>query len=706
MKKILGVILLLAALAGFGAASRAEEAVPEAEEKAEWTVMFYFCGSDLESKYGYASESLEEIWQVFFPDSLLPLYGMENLVNPDTDWNQYASKSRVNVLVETGGSSLWHTERMEQEIRADVLQRWRYNCYSIYSGESLVNIPEDEYELLENCPLESMAAPETLADFIRWGAETCPAKKYALVLWDHGGGAMTGLFADELFGGDAMSLNELHDALEGGGVQLEALVIDACLMANIETAWAVRDSARWMIASEELVPGHGTAVEQWLQELYNHPECDGKQLGRNICDFTLSKYASSTDDTEKAILTWSVIDLSAAERLAGPLERYFRNLTKAFRDYPRAAINYARMLHDADEYGDGTQQMRDLASVFYHEHAIRFMDAGVRNDFLDAYMDTVVYCVRGSAHSSARGLSFCYPVEAGAEDLDSYAQNCPFASYLAYLDAVSDWTAPDWVYETAERIPEIREIPDYQLTAVKCRNENGFPAFTIENKFQNLSGTYYSMYYLDEESGATVLLGRTDCVREYIASMDYTEVYSAFEPWMWPSVNGIPCTMKMLKEQYNNNGVLSLYSIPVRIGSGDWFLRCGRQQFYSDKPTEYDIYGAWKGKQEGNLMQSRGLTSLAQLAGRDYRILWPVDGTDTGETQYVPGSSAMWLPRTLDIEEAPLPAGTYYLQYEADDMFMRPYTLERIEMHWDGENLTFPEDFVWEGEVALNWEEP
>ena len=28
---------------------------------AEWTIMFYMCGSDLESKYGYATGNLQEI---------------------------------------------------------------------------------------------------------------------------------------------------------------------------------------------------------------------------------------------------------------------------------------------------------------------------------------------------------------------------------------------------------------------------------------------------------------------------------------------------------------------------------------------------------------------------------------------------------------------------------------------------------------------
>jgi len=41
-----------------------------------------------------------------------------------------------------------------------------------------------------------------------------------------------------------------------------------------------------------------------------------------------------------------------------------------------------------------------------------------------------------------------------------------------------------------------------------------------------------------------------------------------------------------------------------------------------------------------------------------------------------------------------LPAGNYYLEYEIEDMFLRPTVLERIEMHWDGTSLTFPEDAV------------
>jgi hypothetical protein len=36
-------------------------------------------------------------------------------------------------------------------------------------------------------------------------------------------------------------------------------------------------------------------------------------------------------------------------------------------------------------------------------------------------------------------------------------------------------------------------------------------------------------------------------------------------------------------------------------------------------------------------------------------------------------------------------------------MFLRPATLGRIEMYWDGEKMTFPEDFTWEGTVRIKW---
>ncbi len=37
-----------------------------------------------------------------------------------------------------------------------------------------------------------MTDPGTLAGYIRWCAENYPASRYELILWDHGGGSVSG----------------------------------------------------------------------------------------------------------------------------------------------------------------------------------------------------------------------------------------------------------------------------------------------------------------------------------------------------------------------------------------------------------------------------------------------------------------------------------------------------------------------------------
>ena len=96
------------------------------------------------------------------------------------------------------------------------------------------------------------------------------------------------------------------------------------------------------------------------------------------------------------------------------------------------------------------------------------------------------------------------------------------------------------------------------------------------------------------------------------------------------------------------------------------------------------------------------LSPLSALAGREYHFLYPVDGAGYNGRVSYQLSEPLTMYRALDVKEIPLPEGTYYLEYEVDDVFMRSYLLDRIEFHWDGKNMTFPEGFSWEGEVVLN----
>ena len=659
------------------------------EEKADWTVLFYLCGSDLESRYGYATANLEEISRCQAPFSMLPLM-VESIYGDELDPALMRDPGRVEVLIETGGSREWHAKELGMEVDPSSLQRWRYNVYS----DSACPLG---FSLEETLPLASMADPETLADFIRWGAEVSPAEKYALVLWDHGGGSKTGIFADELFAGDLMYLDELGQALRDGGTALECVLFDACLMANLETACAVDDNASWMVASEEVVAGKGTAISDWLQQLYYDTEADGEWLGRWICDMTQIKYSNEDDDQAQELLTWSLIDLSRISRVEAAFDEGFELLGLVYERYPSLMTILAGMMYKAEEFGTGKEHLLDLAGVFYVENFPSFVSDSLRWEMLSALKEAVVYSLRGTGRTAARGLSFCYAPGFSCQEMDVYARNCPSPHYLALLDAVSPWTAPERIYEEVDRLPEMEELGAYEMIARRIRREDGTPVLDVVGNDGTRTALIRYRVYREEENGKILCLGTKPASYEIWTEGEETKAaYVPEDPGRWPAVEGQTCCFEVLSW----NGALDkdyLGNIPVQIDTEHWNLRCS----YRGETGEYTVHGLWEGFDSDSDMFNRNVSSLAKLAGQDFQPVYPVyDGPFSPWSQYVSGES-MPVYRNLEVTDEPLPPGTYYLEYLVYDLFLRPMPMEWIRMEWDGNTASFPELEKWEGEEKL-----
>ncbi len=679
MKKLFLVclLMLLAAL---------PRAVPAlAEEPAEWTVMFYLCGSDLESRHGFATENLKEIMECYPYQSLSRMYA--EYPGSKLSGEQLA-RMRVNVVLETGGSREWHARELGMEVDPSALQRWR-----LRTAESFNPGEKNSFALEETLPLQSMADPGTLADFIRWSAEKYPARKYALVLWDHGGGSRTGLFIDELFGGDVMHLDELHDALRDGGVNFEAILFDACLMANVETACAVMDSAKWMIASEEVVAGKGTAMGRWLQQLYFAPQWDGARLGYWICDMTQMKYAGEADAQSQSLLTWSVIDLSEIGRVRAVFDRFFALCCDVYANDTYRMRILADLLHSVEEFGGGTDNMFDLSGFLYQEWLSQYMGMDVYWEMMDALMDAVDYAVQGPGRSKALGLSFCNAADLSPAELDIYARNCPSPHYLALLDAITPaWTAPAWVYEQVQRLPDIRDLENYRVRVEKKVASDGTPGvFTVEGH-DNVQGYYMNLYRLDEKTGNTLRYGVT--VGRLLQNLETGDLLFCHEaPWRWLSVEGVYCDAELVTFDADN----ILFNIPIQIGTEQSILRCG----YESETGEFAVYGVWEGYDADTGVFSRNVQSLAQMAGQEFRLLYPVDGAEhDGKTVYET-SKPLTLYRSMRVTREPLPPGPIFIEFWARDMFMRRLPIGRLEMLWDGRTLTLAPGQTWEGTVTV-----
>ena len=682
--RLLSILLLTALLLSLPGVSCAAAAPQTGEDGlAEWTVMFYLCGADLESKYGYATGNLEEIAQCEHHTSILGEIARE--YGDSVDDADVHQPGQVNVVIQTGGSLTWRARgEMNMDIASDRLQRWYYDA------DTQVAAPEqagEKFLLRQELPLASMADPETLRDFVRWSAETYPAQKYALVLWGHGGGAR-GIFIDELFDEDMMTLGELHDALIDADVMLEAVLFDACLMANFNTAWSIVDNTRWMCASEEVVAGKGTAIGDWLQRLYYMPECDGERLCRWICDMTQTKYANEDNEQARQLMTWSVIDMSQLPRVENAIGRFYVMLGQVYARYPRLMSLYAQRIMRAESFGGFDDNLYDLADIFYDIEMTKAVDMDIQRDMLDALTDAITYSVRGMGRSAARGLSFCYAVDFDKEELDAFSKANTNPYYLAFLDAITPWTAPEWVYQFADRLPEIDTIDDYQVTVEKHIQANGTPSFSfVDGSDVGVGTVRFRVYWDNTETGQTVKLGTLPA---FVDNGEFT-----VDPPVWPSIEGTLCNAEVTS-MGGTDVTTFLFNVPIQIGTEVGYLRCG----YDMAVDDYTVYGLWDGFESDSTLFNRNVKLLSQWAGQQYRLMYPVEGTEDSRTRYE-SSQKLTMYRSLELEDMPLPPGRYYIQFVVYDLFMRPMEMERIELNWDGQALSFPDEMAWEGRETL-----
>ena len=154
------------------------------------------------------------------------------------------------------GRVLKSADMVEGEGAENVKEPDWIGCRRYYVTDD-INPDKIDSELIADVGLPNMGKPETLTDFIVWGMKNFPAKKYIIDIGDHGAGFLGACEDRDEF----MSLPDLNkafsDAEKQTGVKPDVIVFDACLMAQAEVAYELKDRADVMIASEETVGGAG-----------------------------------------------------------------------------------------------------------------------------------------------------------------------------------------------------------------------------------------------------------------------------------------------------------------------------------------------------------------------------------------------------------------------------------------------------------------
>ena len=561
-----------------------------------WTVLMYLCGSDLESTNtrlggGQATNNLIELTKA-------------NL------------GANVNYVIETGGAKKWQNNVVDP----------RYlNRFVVDQGA---------LALVDRQASASMADQATFADFLNWGVKTYPADHYMVVVWDHGGGTITGVCQDDLYPRDkkgqtdSLTVAEMRDALKSVGTKFDVIGFDTCLMATVETADALSPYADYLVASEESEPGSGWDYTTWPAWLGEHTGTSGADLGTVICQ---SYYNKCKAYGQSGMATLSVIDMAKMPALSKAFMNVSDDIARATVD-PTSLRRLSKGARSTQSYGaDGLYSMNmvDLGDLMNKTSDVVGSDAA---KLVKAIDDAVVFEAHGKNRSAASGLSVYYPLQiTDRNDFYRYAEitsNTPYLQFLAVMFGVYD----DYNWNHFSNAISLTDPPvqeeDLSIQYDQRFNNEGHLNLTITEGADKVARVAFELYvYLDKLD--------TLC---YLGSDN--DMYGSYdEGWFrdnfqgeWLTIDGhfISATLTEEAENYN------LYYVPILLNDE----QTGLVMEYDFTTDEFSVVCVHSEANPETGMT--GKTGQLLQEGDTIQFLFPAQNQTLGTENVIPLESMTW----------------------------------------------------------------
>lgn len=293
-------------------------------------------------------------------------------------------------------------------------------------------VEKDHLQVVDELGERNMGDPATLADFVADTAAQFPADNYGLVLWDHGGGWI-GMGPDETDDYDILSVPEIGqgiaDGLEGAGIdKLDLLGFDACLMATYEVASVMADHADYMVASQEVEPGHGWNYEE-LAVIADNPQTTAPELGEAMVEgFALQ----ADEEGTSAGITLGLFDLAQI----GAVQEAVTQLADAYEADPDGlGPEFATAQSDVLEFGRSPDPELATNQIDLGSYAGNLAASG--GPEIDAAADAVTEALEAIVMNETAG-----PAMAGASGLSIYfpeTEEYFSADYMDLTDLVPAW---------------------------------------------------------------------------------------------------------------------------------------------------------------------------------------------------------------------------------------------------------------------------
>lgn len=637
------------------------ENVAEAEKPDDntWTIFVYLCGTDLESDDGCGTGDFDEMLAA-------------------------ASSENVRFVVQTGGTNEWNMDVDSEKFQRFVVQN-------------------GDMELVDEQPLAGMGTTDSLSSFISWGVENYGSEHIGLVLWNHGGGSITGVCFDEMYDNDSLDLTEVDNALynnlQANGRKFDFIGFDACLMGTVEMANILASYADYMYGSEEMEPGGGwnyTSIGDFLAE---NSDANGEELGKAVCDSYLQTCIEQ-DDSD--IATLSVIDLSKVDDLLVSFNTFAKNMYDSSQDEATRA-EIVRGIEEVDNFGgnnksEGYTNMVDMGGIV--SSAASYADGA--EAVTKAIDDAVIYSVSGSTHEGASGLSMYYPLAIqGSNELAMFGKISISPYYLSFVDrqghgavtsqAEEEYDDESWFDDEGEWCGAESSddeywsyIDEYEQTGESSYitfeqepdiNDEGVFCFKLDDNGYNNASSVSALVYEDVGDDTYIEMGETIDID---ADWDTGEFRDAFDGY-WlslPDGQNLAMYIAEITDDY------LVYTSPILLNGEETNLRMKRD-FDSGEVT---VEGAWAG------ISDDGCASRDIVKIQDGDKITPVfysytmDGEDAGAYE----GDEFTVSGDIEITYDVMFAGDYLYGFCIDDIYGDYYMTDFVgfNISEDGE-ITF-----------------
>lgn len=283
---------------------------------------------------------------------------------------------------------------------------------SFHNVQQVADLVIKQADLTESDSINEIATdPKVITRVLKKMTEMAPSTSYGLSMGSHGTGWLKAprttarSFGDD----DGFSINipELADALKTafGANKLDFVLFDACMMANAEVAYELRDVTDYVIASVMETPVHGFPYARFIDEIYNE-DIDYQEICDQFIEFN------------RQMNTWgtcAVVDCKQIQKLADWVRDHLQANADGLTE---------ELTNEAFQYGRGPfyKYSFDVVDVF------RQLERQEPVELLQI-MDSVVVaknCLEGDQ----------YEFEGVVIDKDRF---CGIGMYLPYLVKNNGW---------------------------------------------------------------------------------------------------------------------------------------------------------------------------------------------------------------------------------------------------------------------------